>query len=502
MLTMYFSAFVSLALLPAVFAKLQFLGVAVAGGEFGCQIDGTCPLGSAQLPLSDGPTQMNHFVKEDGMNVLRIPTSWQFLVNNQLGGDLDTSNLAKYDQLVQSCLDTGAYCMIDVHNFARWNGEIIGQGGPTDEQFASFWGQLAGKYATNDKVIFELMNEPHDLDVATWAQTCQKAVTAIREAGAASQMILLPGTNFDSAATLVSSGSADALLAITNPDGSTNNLLLDIHKYLDEDNSGTHAACTTNNVDAFTTVARYLRSKGRKGFISETGASSDASCLTAFCAQNSFINTNSDVFTGLVGWGAGSFSTSYLLSLTPSNQNGRLVDNAITKQCLLAQWVNTPSNGTIPTRTLSATTRPTATASSTVLIVTSLLSTPTALLTASLSLPTFSFPRNNSSTTLSRSTINTSNVLILTDVPPQNTVSTLEIATGTPPPRSGFGGLLTAESGVPSIPTQTQSFSPASESSSSISSTSSTPASGAGSVAVGGLALWSCVIIAAASLVW
>ncbi len=198
-------------------------------------------------------------------------------MNNQLGSDLDTSNLSKYDQLVQSCLGTGAYCMIDVHNFARWNGQIIGQGGPTDEQFASFWGQLAGKYATNSKIVFELMNEPHDLDVGIWAQTCQKVVTAIREAGATSQMILLPGTNFDSAATLVSSGSADALLAITNPDGSTDNLLLDIHKYLDEDNSGTHAACTTDNVDAFTTVARYLRSKGRKGFISETGASSDAS---------------------------------------------------------------------------------------------------------------------------------------------------------------------------------------------------------------------------------
>ncbi|KAI1167411.1 glycoside hydrolase superfamily [Nemania serpens] len=278
MLIMIFSALISLAaLVPAVFAKVQFLGVAIAGGEFGCQIDGTCPPSSAQLPLGDGPTQMNHFVKDDGINVLRIPTTWQFLVNSQLGGDLDVSNLSKYDQLVQSCLNTGAYCMIDIHNFARWDGRIIGQGGPTDEQFASFWRQLAGKYATDDRIIFELMNEPHDLDVGIWAQTCQKVVTAIREAGATSQMILLPGTNFDSAATLVSSGSADTLLAIRNPDGSMDNLLLDIHKYLDEDNSGTHAACTTNNIDAFTAVAQYLRSKGRKGFISETGASSDAS---------------------------------------------------------------------------------------------------------------------------------------------------------------------------------------------------------------------------------
>jgi endoglucanase len=176
--------------------------------------------------------------------------------------------------------------MIDIHNFARWDGKIIGQGGPTDEQFANFWGQLASHYADDDKIIFELMNEPHDLDVATWAETCQKAVTAIRKAGASFQVILLSGTDFDSAATLVSSGSADALLAITNPDGSTDNLVLDIHKYLDEDNSGTHAKCTTDNVEALASVADYLREKGRKGLISETGASDDASVSPTIASLN------------------------------------------------------------------------------------------------------------------------------------------------------------------------------------------------------------------------
>lgn len=174
--------------------------------------------------------------------------------------------------------------MIDIHNFARWNGGIIGQGGPTDDQFVSLWTQLAAQYAKNDKIVFELMNEPHDLDIALWAQTCQKVVTAIRQAGAASQMILLPGTNFDSAATLVSSGSAAALMGIKNPDGTTANLVLDIHKYLDEDNSGTHAECVTDNVDAFGTVAAFLRENGRQGLISESGASSAASVRTALPA--------------------------------------------------------------------------------------------------------------------------------------------------------------------------------------------------------------------------
>lgn len=269
-------------------AQVQFLGVAIAGGDFGCQIDGTCPTGSTQLPLGsnggggDGPGQMQHWASlSKPLNLFRLPVSWQFLANNQLGGDLNSNNVAKYDQLVQACLSTGAHCMIDIHNFARWNGGIIGQGGPTDDQFVALWTQLATKYAAQDRMVFELMNEPHDLDINVWAATCQKVVSAIRGAGATSQMILLPGTNFDSAATLVSSGSTAALMNITNPDGTTDNLLLDIHKYLDEDNSGTHKTCTTDNVDAFTTVANFLRSAGRKGIVSETGASSDSTVSTA-----------------------------------------------------------------------------------------------------------------------------------------------------------------------------------------------------------------------------
>ncbi|CAN8101244.1 unnamed protein product [Discula destructiva] len=343
-----FAIIFATSLATSVAAQVQYLGVAIAGGDFGCQIDGTCPTDQTHLPLGssggggDGPGQMQHWGSlSKPLNLFRLPVSWQFLANNQIGGQLDSPNLAKYDQLVQACLKTGAYCMVDIHNFARVNNQIIGQGGPGDEEFVSLWAQLAAKYAGEEKMVFELMNEPHDLDINVWAATCQKAVTGIRQAGAASQMILLAGTNFDSAATLVSSGSAAAMMNLTNPDGTTDNLLLDIHKYLDEDNSGTHRTCTTDNVDAFTTVAQFLRQAGRKGLISESGASSDATCMTNFCAQNTFINQNADVFVGLVGWGAGSFDTSYVLSLTPSNEHNELVDNSLMQQCMIDIWTNT-----------------------------------------------------------------------------------------------------------------------------------------------------------------
>jgi hypothetical protein len=104
-----------------------------------------------------------------------------YLVCNKLGGTLDPGNFAKYDQLVQACLATGASCIIDVHNYVRWNGQIIGQGsGPTNDQFVNLWTQLARKYENTNNIIFGVMNEPHDVNVKKWAATVQLVVTAIR----------------------------------------------------------------------------------------------------------------------------------------------------------------------------------------------------------------------------------------------------------------------------------------------------------------------------------
>lgn len=71
----------------------------------------------------DGKGQMTHFVNDDGYNIFRLPVGWQFLTNNVIG-PVNQTNLAIYDALVQTCLATGASCIIDIHNYARWNGAV------------------------------------------------------------------------------------------------------------------------------------------------------------------------------------------------------------------------------------------------------------------------------------------------------------------------------------------------------------------------------------------
>lgn len=153
--------------------KVQYAGVNIAGFDFGCTIDGTCSLTGTSKPYdivqgANALGQMSHFIKDDTLNTFRLPVGWQFLVNGQLGGQLNANNLGQYDKLVQGCLNSGAtLCILDLHNYARWNGKIVGQGGPENKQLADVWKQMATKYGKQSKIAFGVMNEPHDIPVRT-----------------------------------------------------------------------------------------------------------------------------------------------------------------------------------------------------------------------------------------------------------------------------------------------------------------------------------------------
>lgn len=183
------------------------------------------------------------------------------------------------------------------------------------------------------------MNEPHDVDITEWADSVQAAVTAIRNAGATSNICLLPGTDYTSAGNFIDNGSGAALSKVTNLDGSTDDLVFDVHKYLDSDNSGTNAECTTSNADVFTTLGQWLESNGRQAMLTETGGGATAdSCLTNLCEELATLNSFTDAFLGWVGWSAGAFDTSYVLTETPEGSAGSYTDQPLVKQCIVGQF--------------------------------------------------------------------------------------------------------------------------------------------------------------------
>ena len=282
---------------------------------------------------------MKHFATNDGLNTFRLPVGWQFLVNDNLGGTLDSTNFGTYDALMQGCLDNAEMCIIDIHNYARWNGQIVGQGGPTNAEFSSLWSQLATKYADNDKVVFAVMNEPHGVDIDTWAETVQAAVTAIRKAGATSQKILLPGNEWTHGSALIDNGSAKALKAVTNIDGSTDNLIFDVHQYLDSDGSGTHTTCTDDHASDYQALGDWLRDNKRQAILTETGGGADSdTCLEKLCSLFDVLNNYSDVYLGWTGWAAGAFASGYELAETPTGSAGSYTDVPLVSKCVAGKF--------------------------------------------------------------------------------------------------------------------------------------------------------------------
>jgi endoglucanase len=47
---------------------------------------------------------------------------------------------------------------------------------------------------------------------------------------------------------------------------------------------------------------------------------------------------NGDVYLGWIGWAAGSFSTSYVLSETPTYSNGVWTDQGIVSSCVAGKF--------------------------------------------------------------------------------------------------------------------------------------------------------------------
>ncbi|KIO21025.1 glycoside hydrolase family 5 protein, partial [Tulasnella calospora MUT 4182] len=307
----------------------------IAGFEFGCKDDGSCtPPNSPPLTSkADGCGQMKWFYSK-GMNTFRLPIGWQYATPT-LGGSFDPTMWGSYDKLVQCCLSLpGAYCVVDVHNWARWNGAVIGQS-MSDAPYIKLWQMIATQYASEPRVIFGLMNEPWKLNLSAWATTLQRVVNAVRPI-APRHVILLPGIEFAHADTFISSGTATTLDAITNPDGTKNNLLFDLHQWLDKGNLGTSSVCVTNNIAVFTPVVNWLRCNKRKAFLSATGGGNAASdnCMSFMCQQMSYLFSNSDVIVGYTGWAAGSYDTTYIYDETPTWLGSPWSDTPLVASCM------------------------------------------------------------------------------------------------------------------------------------------------------------------------
>ncbi len=280
-------------------------GVNLCGAEFGqYNLPGTY---GTDYIYPDTDT-IRYFLAK-GMTTIRLTFRWERL-QRTLGGELDATELARMHATVETITDAGGTVILDphAHNTTGYHDQILGTGEVTEDAFADFWSRLAAEFADNDRVAFGLINEPHDIQAATWLSAANAAIAGIRDTGA-TNLILVPGINWTSSFSWYDDhgygSNAETMTGIVD---SQDNFAVEVHLYFDEDNSGTTSDVVSPTIgrEHLADFVYWCRTHDMRGFLGEVGAPATDEGDAVLDDTLNYIETEADdVFFGWTYWAAG-----------------------------------------------------------------------------------------------------------------------------------------------------------------------------------------------------
>ena len=294
---------------PAFAEGVALTGVNIAGAEFN---SGRLP-GRVNSDYVYPNAQEIAYFAGKGMNVFRVPILWERL-QPELNGPLDRAELRRLQDTMSMMKRNGASVVIDIHDFGRYRGGVVGSAAVPLPAFGDLWSRIAVLFAGDDKVIFGLMNEPAAMTPAQVRDAANLALKSIRGTGARN-LVLVPGAGWSGAHDFVTV-SGTVLSDVRDPAG---HMAFEAHQYLDVDNSGTHWTCRDPKAATATLVkmTAWLRARHAHGFLGEFGVADNPQCLDSLAAMLNYMNENADVWQGWTYWAAGAWWGDYPMSIEP-----------------------------------------------------------------------------------------------------------------------------------------------------------------------------------------
>ncbi|CZR59045.1 probable Endoglucanase 1 [Phialocephala subalpina] len=300
----------------SVAATIYYAGVAESSGEFGVWSATSTP--GTGLPGRFGvdyafinTSAIDVFVDQNKVNLFRVA----FLLERMcplatgLGAKFDEEHFSHFKEAIDYItINKSAYAILDPHNYMRYNdpsqqpmtGSIIGDTSDvkaaTTAQFGAFWGELAGRFKSNEK--------PHDMATSLVLTNDQAAIDAIRKAGA-KQLIIAPGNSWTGGHSWTQGSDASSLL-LQNIKDPLNNTAFDIHEYVDSDYSGGHVNCTNLASVQLAPLTAWLAKYNFKAMITEFGASNSTRCTSYMSDIINYMSDNPQ-YIGWTAWAAGPF---------------------------------------------------------------------------------------------------------------------------------------------------------------------------------------------------
>jgi endoglucanase len=294
--------------------EAAMVGVNLAGGEFG-KLPGVANRDYAY----PGPRQFD-YCQAKALTVIRLPLKWERL-QPKLMSRLDEAELTRLDTAVKLAAERGLKILLNVHNYARYQGQIIGMPEVPNEAFADFWRQLAAHYEDEAAIIgLGLMNEPHDTG-GRWPAAAQAAIDAIRKVDRR-HAIFVCGDGWSGAHSWL---KINGNLRLQDP---ADNLVYEAHQYFDRDHSGTYQQSYEDSgahpqigVERLRPFAEWLQEHHARGFIGEFGVPDDDPRWLE--VLDHFLDAMKAERIGGTYWAAGGWWGKYPLSVEPRDGRDR-----------------------------------------------------------------------------------------------------------------------------------------------------------------------------------
>jgi endoglucanase len=293
-----------------------FAGINLSGAEIG-----TVPGIYGHDYIYPGLRSIEYF-RQMGFNLIRLPFRWERL-QPDIREPFVTAEQKHLVELAGYLGERQMQLVLDPHNYARrkiaddgWRDEhLIGSSEVPTEAFVNFWTRLAALFRGSKNVIFGIMNEPYGLPAADWFSIANQVIAGIRNADAAN-LILVPGTGYTGAHSWISAGNG-IFAGVKDP---ANNYVFEVHEYLDEDSSGTHAEAVSPTIgsERIREFEAWAREHKVRAFLGEFGASANEQSLHALSDLCRALTASPNVWAGWSAWSGGPWwPRDYMFNLEP-----------------------------------------------------------------------------------------------------------------------------------------------------------------------------------------
>lgn len=301
----------------------RLTGVNLAGAEFNAR---RIP-GKVFTDYTYPSTAELDYIASQGANIIRFPFLWE-RVQPLANGPLDQAELGRLRLTVQNANARGLCVLLDVHNYATYNGQKLNanlpDGTSVSSAFIAFWLALAKEFSDPTATIFGLMNEPASIPLVDWAVIAKQTLAALRKADA-TNMVFVSGGRWSGVHDWFAGLQYSNATEFDDLYDPLKRTVIEVHQYADIDYSGTHTDKTgkgclaADKFDAkFARVSDWAKTQGQTLFLGEFGVPPSDECLLTLTRFLELMQ--SSPWRGWSYWAAGSWWGNYPLALSGPKQ--------------------------------------------------------------------------------------------------------------------------------------------------------------------------------------